>query len=225
MGEPKKNNDGEGLEGKGTRPDKETMAAKVAGKDGTPETFADAAPEPAIEDKDTVEAGLASVKAELADKITALEELQQRYLRLQADFDNYRKRTRREQEEFRRMATVELVTGLLPILDNLEWALAAAGEAEKTTLIAGVEMILRQLKEMLALEGLRPIEALGQPFNPELHEAVSQEETNDQEKINLVLEEYRQGYTLQGKLLRPAMVKVAVAAEPGNREKDSENGE
>lgn len=225
MGEHKKNNDREGLEGKGAQLDKETVAAKVAGKDEAPETFAGAAPEPATEDKDTVETVLASVKAELADKIAALEELQQRYLRLQADFDNYRKRTRREQEEFTKMATAGLITGILPILDNLERALAAASEAKETTLVAGVEMILRQLKEVLALEGLRPIEAVGQPFNPELHEAVSREETNDQEKINLVLEEYRQGYTLQGKLLRPAMVKVAIAAEPGKQEKDTESGE
>lgn len=72
-------------------------------------------------------------------------------------------------------------------------------------------MTLRQLKEILEQEGLTPIAALGQPFNPELHEAVAREETENPEQANMVVAEFRRGYTLKGKLLRPAMVKVAVA--------------
>lgn len=155
------------------------------------------------------------VEDELTLKEKALEEMQNRYLRLQADFDNYRKRMRREQEEFSRIVITGLVTSMLPIMDNMERALAAA-EADKNSLITGVEMTLRQLKEILGCEGLTPVVALGQPFDPELHEAVSREETTDPEKINKVVEEYRQGYTLKGKLLRPAMVKVAVAPETEN---------
>ncbi len=166
-----------------------------------------------------------AVKAELADKTAVLNELQQRYLRLQADFDNYRKRTRREQNEFLKMAAADLISNLLPIIDNLERALAAAAKAEKETLIAGLEMVFRQLKEILAAEGLAPVKAVGQPFDPELHEAVDREETTEQEKANLVLEEYRQGYTFKGRLLRPAMVKVAVAVVAEKQKEETENGE
>ncbi|NLW08203.1 MAG: nucleotide exchange factor GrpE, partial [Clostridia bacterium] len=127
-------------------------------------------------------------------------------------------------QEFTKMAAAGVIKALLPIIDNLERALTTV-EIEKNNFAAGVEMILRQLKEVLAAEGLAPIEAVGQPFNPELHEAVSREETEDQEKINLVLEQYRQGYTLQGKLLRPAMVKVAVAAATEDKQEDIEGGE
>ncbi|GEA16470.1 protein GrpE [Moorella sp. E308F] len=177
---------------------------------------AGAGAEPVEESNETVgEASqevLNRLQGELAAKTEALAELQQRYLRLQADFDNYRKRTRREYEELTRLANARLIESLLPILDNLELALAAAAGAEKQALETGVEMTLRQLQEILAREGLMPVAALGQPFNPELHEAVAREETPEPDKINLVVEELRRGYTLHGKLLRPAMVKVAVAA-------------
>lgn len=165
------------------------------------------------------------LQAELAAKETALAELQQRLLRLQADFDNYRKRTRREQEELTRLANARLIESLLPVLDNLELALAAAAGAEKQALETGVEMTLRHLKEVLTREGLIPVAALGQPFNPEFHEAVAREETTEPDKINLVVEEFRRGYTLHGKLLRPAMVKVAVAAGATEQENKQEAGE
>ncbi|BCV20562.1 nucleotide exchange factor GrpE [Moorella sp. Hama-1] len=154
---------------------------------------------------------LDSLRAEVASKTAALAELQQRYLRLQADFDNFRKRTRREQEELTRLAAARLITGLLPVVDNLERALATAADSKGAGLAAGVELIQRQLMTLLEQEGLTPVAAVGQPFNPELHEAVAREETGDPEQANLVVAEFRRGYTLHGKLLRPAMVKVAVA--------------
>ncbi|MDK2820905.1 MAG: molecular chaperone GrpE [Clostridia bacterium] len=160
---------------------------------------------------------LNDIKNELEKKTSELADLQQRYIRLQADFDNYRKRVRREQQEITNRATIDLVSNLLTVLDNLERALAAVnGNVENDNLATGVEMTLRQFKDILGKEGLTPIEALGQPFNPDLHEAIAREETNDEEKVNMVVEEFRQGYTLKGKLLRPAMVKVAVAEGTGN---------
>ncbi|QGP92503.1 Protein GrpE [Neomoorella glycerini] len=168
---------------------------------------------------------LTRLQAELAAKEEALAGLQQRYLRLQADFDNYRKRTRREQEELTRLANARLIESLLPVLDNLERALAAAPGAEKQALETGVEMTLRHLKEILSQEGLMPVAALGQPFDPEVHEAVAREETPEPDKINLVVEEFRRGYTLYGKLIRPAMVKVAVAAGATEQETKQEAGE
>ncbi|WXJ86554.1 Protein GrpE [Moorella humiferrea] len=160
---------------------------------------------------DPVREELNRLQEELEAKETMVTELQQRLLRLQADFDNYRKRTRREVEDLTRRANARLIEALLPVLDNLERALAASG-AEKGALATGVEMTLRQLQEILTREGLTPVAALGQPFNPEVHEAVAREETDAADKINLVVEEFRRGYTLHGRLLRPAMVKVAVAA-------------
>lgn len=213
MVEPQKDNCDADIEMQSAQPD---MEAQVdAGAEATREAVVDA--------EAALAAELAEVKKQLAAREAALEEAQLRYLRLQADFDNFRRRTRREQQELTRIAAAGVIKALLPIIDNLERALATV-EVEKNALTTGVEMILRQLKEILAAEGLAPIEAVGQPFNPELHEAVSREETEDQDKINLVLEQYRQGYTLQGKLLRPAMVKVAVAA-PGDQKKDLESGE
>lgn len=160
------------------------------------------------------------LRSEVESKTAALAEVQQRYLRLQADFDNYRKRTRREQEELTRMAAARLITSLLPVLDNLERALAAVTDSKAEGLVTGVEMTLRQLKEILEQEGLTPVAALGQPFNPELHEAVAREETADPGQADLVVAEFRRGYTLKGKLLRPAMVKVAVVGTSGK-----ENGQ
>lgn len=171
------------------------------------------------------EIDLNSLQEELAAREAALAELQQRYLRLQADFENYRKRTRREQEELSRMASARLVKDLLPVLDNLELALAAAAGAEKEDLATGVEMTLRHFREILSREGLTQVVALGQPFDPELHEAVAREETTEPEKINQVVEEFRRGYTLHGKLLRPAMVKVAVAAAVDAQQDLPETGE
>ncbi|WP_258360273.1 nucleotide exchange factor GrpE [Moorella sulfitireducens (nom. illeg.)] len=161
---------------------------------------------------------LSRLEEELAARAAALSELQQRFLRLQADFDNYRKRTRREQEEMTRLANARLIESLLPVLDNLELALATAAGTGKQALETGVEMTLRQLQEILAREGLMPVAALGRPFDPEVHEAVAREETAEPDKINQVVEEFRRGYTLHGRLLRPAMVKVAVAAGAGEQE-------
>lgn len=219
MIEPKKDNCETGLETQSHQPDAESAESQVEAA-----AEEEATREAAVKAEDPVAAELAEIKEQLAAKEAALEEIQQRYLRLQADFDNFRRRTRREQQEFTKMAAAGVIKALLPIIDNLERALTTV-EIEKNNFAAGVEMILRQLKEVLAAEGLAPIEAVGQPFNPELHEAVSREETEDQEKINLVLEQYRQGYTLQGKLLRPAMVKVAVAAATEDKQEDIEGGE
>lgn len=174
---------------------------------------------------------LERLQQELEAKEMLLTELQQRLLRLQADFDNYRKRTRREMEDLTLRANARLIESLLPVLDNLERALNIASATEQGALATGVEMTLRQLQEILTREGLTPVAAAGQPFNPEVHEAVAREETDAADKINLVVEEFRRGYTLHGRLLRPAMVKVAVAAaataptvETGEQEVES-NGQ
>ncbi len=145
----------------------------------------------------------------------------ERLLRLQADFENLRKRIEREQAEFRTIATIRLVTELLPVLDNLERALASERlEGESTAFRAGVELIQRQLVDALRKEGLRPVDALGQAFDPEIHEAVAVT-TAPGLPENTVIEEIQRGYFLQERLLRPALVRVSVGGEARDEGTDS----
>ncbi|CDN43743.1 MULTISPECIES: nucleotide exchange factor GrpE [unclassified Paenibacillus] len=137
------------------------------------------------------------------------EEHQQRYLRAQADFDNFRRRTQKEKEELAQYASSKLLTQLLPVVDNFERALAAAaGSGDSDSLAKGVDMIFRQLQGVLEQEGLKAMEAVGSPFNPEFHQAIMQVESEDHEE-GIVVEEVQKGYILKDKVLRPAMVKVS----------------
>jgi molecular chaperone GrpE len=129
--------------------------------------------------------------------------------RLQADFDNYRKRTLREQTARAASASQALVARLLPVLDNFELAVSAAEQSRDfDRMLKGVEMVFGELREVLEGEGLVKIEAEGKPFDPERHEAVIAVEQEDIEP-GMVVDTVRTGYELRGKVLRPAMVKVA----------------
>ncbi|WP_238492561.1 nucleotide exchange factor GrpE [Desulfotruncus alcoholivorax] len=147
------------------------------------------------------------LRKELAEQKAKAEEYFNRLVRLQADFDNYRKRTQREKEEYIKYASASLCEQLLPVIDNFHLALAAKDE-DPSNVVKGVEMIYRQLEEILQREGLTPVEAVGQQFDPAKHEAVMQEETREHPE-NTVIAELRRGYYLKDRLLRPAMVKVA----------------
>lgn len=137
------------------------------------------------------------------------EELIDTLQRLQADFDNYRKRTLREQTARAASASQALVTRLLPVLDNFELAVSAAEQSRDfDRMLKGVEMVLGALREVLEGEGLVKIEAEGKPFDPERHEAVIAVEQEGSEP-GMVVDIVRAGYELGGKVLRPAMVKVA----------------
>jgi molecular chaperone GrpE len=150
-----------------------------------------------------------------ADYLGQLEELNQkaeenysRYLRVQADFDNFRKRTRKEKEEMLQYASLPLIEALLPAIDNLERALLAGGEsAQADTLMKGVDMVYRQVKQVLEKEGLKEIEALDKPFDPTYHQAVMQE-TDPEKESGIVLQELQKGYVLKDRVIRPSMVKV-----------------
>lgn len=138
-----------------------------------------------------------------------VEESQQRYLRAQADFDNFRRRTIKEKEELAQYASAKLIGQLLPIMDNFERAIAAAESgSDLESFNKGVEMIFRQLNQSLEGEGLKVMEAVGQPFNPEFHQAIMQVES-DQYEEGIVVEEVQKGYMLKEKVIRPAMVKVS----------------
>jgi molecular chaperone GrpE len=130
-----------------------------------------------------------------------------RLARLQAEFENARKRTAREQQEFREYAVADAVKALLPTLDSFERALQTS-RADKSEFRGGVELIYKQLQDALVKMGLRAIPAKGEPFDPHLHEAIEMVDTADAED-HQVLEELQRGYKLKDRLLRPSMVKVA----------------
>jgi molecular chaperone GrpE len=130
-----------------------------------------------------------------------------RLARLQAEFENARKRTAREQQDFREYAVADAVKALLPTLDSFERALQT-GAAEKSEFRSGVELIYKQLQDALQKLGLRAIPANGELFDPHLHEAIEMVETTDAPD-HQILEELQRGYKLKDRLLRPSMVKVA----------------
>lgn len=146
---------------------------------------------------------VAKLRREIAD-------LRDRTMRTLADFDNFRKRSERERQETRKYALLEPLRDFLEVVDNLGLALSAAGSADD--LKRGVEMIHRQMQELLRRLGVQEIEALDQPFDPALHEAVQREE-DPTVRTPTVVGELRRGYRLHERLLRPTMVKVAVPAE------------
>jgi molecular chaperone GrpE len=192
------------------------QAAEPAGDDESVTERADEdEPEAGEEDEDvTVTEAEATAEAEedvIASELARAEA--ESYLddlrRLQADFDNYRKRTLREQTARTASASQALVARLLPVLDNFELAVSAAEQSRDfDRMLKGVEMVLGALREVLEGEGLVKIEAEGKPFDPERHEAVIAVEQEDTEPGTIV-DIVRAGYELGGKVLRPAMVKVA----------------
>lgn len=135
------------------------------------------------------------------------EEYLQLLQRVQADFDNFRKRTAQERADWSKYCSQRLATSLLPILDNFERALQAGGD-DINTFREGIELIYRQLKDTLEKDGIKPMETVGKEFDPNFHEAVMQG-PSDEHPDNTVIEEFQKGYILVDRVLRPAMVKVA----------------
>ena len=140
------------------------------------------------------------------DSTSELEELNDRYKRLFAEFENYKKRTQKESLNKRVEITADVVTSILPVVDNLEKAIEV--KIENNSYQEGIKLILRQLSDVLKKFGMEEIETVGQQFDPELHEAVSHIE--DPEKgPNEIVQEYRKGYKIGTKVVRHAMVVVA----------------
>jgi molecular chaperone GrpE len=135
------------------------------------------------------------------------DELKELLLRRQAEFDNFRKRSEREKSEFAQYAGMEIVKELLPVLDDFERALKV--DAGNTEYERGVLMIYNRLAEALKKQGLEAIDTAGKMFDPHLHQAVERVETHDAPD-NSILGEFQRGYFFKGKMLRPAMVRVAV---------------
>jgi molecular chaperone GrpE len=157
----------------------------------------------------TPEEEILRLREALEAKTLLAEEHRERYLRAAAEFDNARKRAAREREDYTRYANEAMLRELLPVLDNFERALQAArGEPAAAPVTAGVELIQRELLRVLEKFGVTPFTSVGQPFDPERHEAIARVPAQDHPEGTVVGETAR-GYLLSGRVLRPAMVTVA----------------
>lgn len=161
-------------------------------------------------------AATASAPESESASATELAELKDRYLRLAAEFDNFRRRNLKERQDLHNYANESLVKDLLPVVDNLERAVVHGRKedqrADSENLLQGVELTYRSLVQILGRFGAVEIEAEGKPFDPQVHEAVRRVATREHPP-GTVLEVYQKGYLLKDRLLRPAM--VAVAGDPG----------
>lgn len=162
----------------------------------------------------------AAADAEVAKLASDLNELRQTLMRRQADFDNYRKRIEKERAEDSRRAIARVIEGLIPIIDGFEHALAAHREAEYENYRKGFELIYKQLVDNTTRLGVERIDPLGKPFDPHLHQAMDRTETVSQED-GTILQVFQPGYIFHGRVLRPAMVRVAV--HPGGASKEAAN--
>ncbi len=150
----------------------------------------------------------------------ALQELNNKYLRLYAEFDNYRKRVNKDKEELARYSNESILYALLPVIDNLELALKHASCDPKTGVVQGVEITLKELQRTLEKFGLKRIEADGKEFDPAVHHAMIQVERKDM-KEKMVAEELRAGYLYHEKVLRPSL--VAVSVQPKKTEEETQS--
>lgn len=158
------------------------------------------------------------LKQALAAKDEELKTLHDKYLRLAAEFENFKRLTQRNQQEYTRFANESLLKELLPIVDNLERAIKSSKESSGSGgLTQGVELVLKQFVETLAKFGVRPVTSVGEAFDPSRHHAVTHTESDDDSK-KIVVEEYQKGYLLHDRVLRPAMVAVADVPKPANRQ-------
>jgi molecular chaperone GrpE len=154
---------------------------------------------------------------EMAKLTGDLEQLRQTLLRRQADFENYRKRIEKERFEDSKRATARVIEGLIPIIDGFEHALAAHREAEYENYRKGFELIYKQLLDNLTRLGVERVDPIGKPFDPHLHQAMDRTETTEHAD-GIILQTFQPGYVFHGRVLRPAMVRVAVHPNPASKE-------
>ena len=158
-----------------------------------------------MEDDNNIDIGY--LKNALEEKEEESREYYDRLLRLQADFTNFKKRVEKEKSDIYLYANEKLALDLLDIMDNLERAIVSQGEDKENPLYTGIQLIFKQLLDVLNKHGIKEIEALNKPFDMNLHHAVMREEADAES--GEVIEVFQKGYTIQEKVLRPAMVKVA----------------
>ncbi len=158
----------------------------------------------------------AGTEAETAKLVSELDDLRQTLLRRQADFDNYRKRIEKERTEDSKRATARVIEGLIPVIDGFEHALAAHRGKEYENYQKGFELIYKQLLENVTKLGAERIDPVGKQFDPHAHQAMDRLETTDHEDGTIV-QTFQPGYVFHGRVLRPAMVRVAVSTVPASK--------
>jgi len=151
------------------------------------------------------EANVEDAFGKLQEEVAAIHD---RYLRLGAEFENFKKRSERERLTSIRFANEALLTDLLPVIDHLEAALTASTDGSAANIVSGVQLVLKQLKDVVAKSGLKEFSSLNTPFNPNLHEALAQRDSDEHEP-GIVIEEFQKGYMLNDRLVRPARVVVS----------------
>jgi molecular chaperone GrpE len=161
------------------------------------------------------------LKKELDESNKKMEEYLSTLQHLQAEFENYRKRVEKEKEGFCKFATQSLIEEILPVMDDFDLSMKQKTKKNHEEFVKAIEMIHDKLKIVLKNQGLEKIDAEGKPFNPELHEPLLQEESN--EKPNTVIEVFQNGYTLNGKILRHSRVKLSKTIQ--KEEEEEENNE
>jgi molecular chaperone GrpE len=162
-----------------------------------------------------------ALEKELQETKDELDEQKDKFIRLQAETDNFRKRLSREKEEFSQYANERLFKGLIPIFDNFERALEDPSNEIKS-LKEGLDMTLKQFSTFLEKENVEPIKAIGEKFNPELHEVLTSEESNDHEE-DTIISQFVKGYKINNRVLRPSQ--VIIAKKPAVAVKDITNEE
>ena len=168
-----------------------------------------------------VEGPLKEMVARFEAKEEEAKETYDRLLRVSADFENYKKRASREMEEFRKYANQSLLKDMLSVVDNLELAINSSNDGENSdqSLIDGLNLTLNEILKVFEKFYVKPIEARGKTFDPTFHDAVMREETDDYPE-NTVISEFQKGYLIHDRLLRPAMVVVAVPKKTTPKDKD-----
>ena len=164
---------------------------------------------------------VSSMETKIAELESALAEAKDRRLRLAADFDNFKKRTRQEQLETIQHASADLIARLLPALDDLHKALDHKPKGVDEAWVKGLELSVRKLDEALSAHGLEPIDTVGARFDPKLHEAIGSEESSEHPE-DTITSELRRGYRIRDRVVRPALVKVARPPErPASNDSDT----
>jgi molecular chaperone GrpE len=147
--------------------------------------------------------------AEIEQLKAEKEEMYNKFLRAQADLQNFRTRVNKEKEQMLKYASQRAIEALLPVVDNFERAIMASKDAtDKGALAEGIEMVFRQLQQVLEQEGVTTVPGVGSPFDPNMHQAVMQEESSEHES-GIIIEEFQKGYMLKDRVIRPSMVKVS----------------
>lgn len=199
--------DGDEAAGKGAAPAAEEAgpesAAGGGGGDRSPSAAADLDPAAVLEED------LTALMQRLQDQERIATENHDRFLRTLADYENFRRRSKQEIEDARRFAVEKFVADLLPVLDDFERALQHSEREGGGAVREGVLLIHKQLLDALSKHGVEPIDAAGQPFDPQYHEAIMRAEPAPGQKPGTVVEELRKGYTLHGRVIRASLVKVA----------------